>query len=190
MRALRYMLLVLLAVTFVGCSGLSVDSVHDVQYDFAGLNTYSWAPKEPETGADLPYDLIDRWVRAAVERELNAKGFTKGTGNTDFQVIYYIGMQEVQDLVDTGYYGGGYGDYWGDGWYGPGGYGGGVRTVRYDEGTLTIDISDTNQGTDQAGLIWRGTGKGTVSKGQDSEKLEQDISESVAKILERFPPAR
>jgi hypothetical protein len=99
-------------------------------------------------------------------------------------------MQEVQDLVDTGYYGAGWGDYWGGGWYGPGAYGGGVRTVRYDEGTLTIDISDTDAASEQQGLIWRGTGNGTVSKGQSSDKLENDISEAVAKILERFPPAR
>ena len=188
MRSLRYGLVVLLGVAFVGCSGLSVDSVHDVRYDFASLGTYSWAPKDAEQGADLPYDLIDRMVKPAVERELNAKGFTKGSGNTTFQVIYYIGMDEVSDIVDDGYYGGGFGDYWGGGWYGPGAYGGGVRTIRYDEGTLTIDIIGTGGG--EKGLIWRGTGKGTVEQGKSSEQLEQDLSQAVAKIMERFPPAQ
>jgi hypothetical protein len=171
-------------VTLSACSGISVDSVYDVQYDFSNLNSFDWAPKETEQGADLPYDLIDRWVKDSVNSTLTAKGYSQSSSNPSFRVIYYIGTEEITG-VSTTYYGAGWGGYWGYGW-GPY-YGGGtaVNSYHYDEATLIIDILDPDP---EVGLIWRGTAKGTVDEGASSQKHQAGIDEAVQRLLMRFPP--
>jgi hypothetical protein len=183
MKYSRLFVVALVAVALPACSGISVDSVYDVQYDFTNLDSFTWAPKEPEQGADLPYDLLDRWIKDSVDNTLAAKGYAKSDSNPSFKVIYYIGVDEITG-INTTYYGGGWGGYWGYGW-GPY-YGGGtaVNTYRYDEATLTLDILDPDP---EVGLIWRGTAKGTV-KNQSSEKTQAGIDEAVQRLLMRFPP--
>ena len=184
MRISRFLLAAVVVVALPACSGISVDSVYDVQYDFTDLNSFAWEAKQPETGSDLPYDLLDRWIKGSVDSALTAKGYTKASSSPSFKVIYYIGVDEITG-INTTYYGGGWGGYWGGGW-GPY-YGGGtaVNTYRYDEATLTIDIIDPDP---EVGLIWRGTAKGTVSGDKDSAKLQAGVDEAVQKILMRFPP--
>jgi hypothetical protein len=185
MKISRLLLAAAVIVALPACSGISVDSVYDVQYDFSNFSSFNWAPKQVEEGADLPYDLLDRWIRTAVEDQLTAKGYTKqDSGTASFQVIYYIGVDEITG-INTTYYGGGWGGYWGYGW-GPY-YGGGtsVNTYRYDEATLTIDILDPDP---EVGLIWRGSAKGTVSQKRDSQKAQAGVEEAVTKMLMRFPP--
>ena len=184
MKFSRLFMVALVAVALPACSGISVDSVYDVQYDFTNLDSFTWAPKEIETGPDLPYDLLDRWIRDSVENTLTAKGYANNDSNPSFKVIYYIGVDEITG-INTTYYGGGWGGYWGYGW-GPY-YGGGtaVNTYRYDEATLTIDIIDPDP---EVGLIWRGTAKGTVDKNNSSEKAQAGVDEAVQRLLMRFPP--
>jgi hypothetical protein len=184
MRISRMVLAMAIVAALSACSGISVDSVYDVQYDFSNLNSFDWAPKEVEQGADLPYDLLDRWIRSSVNTTLTAKGYSQSSSNPSFEVIYYIGTDEVTGISTT-YYGGGWGGYWGYGW-GPY-YGGGtaVNTYRYDEATLIIDILDPDP---EVGLIWRGTAKGTVDQGASSERLQARIDEAVQRLLMRFPP--
>ncbi len=184
MRVSRLLLAAVVVVALPACSGISVDSVHDVQYDFTDLNSYAWEAKQPETGPDLPYELLDRWIRNSVDTTLATKGYTESSGSPSFKVIYYIGVDEITG-VSTTYYGGGWGGYWGYGW-GPY-YGGGtaVNTYRYDEATLIIDILDPNP---EVGLIWRGIAKGTVSENKDSAKQQAGVDEAVQRLLMRFPP--
>ena len=184
MKVSRLLLAAVVIVALPACSGIEVDSVYDVQYDFANLNSYAWEAKQPEQGADLPYDLLDRWIKGSVDNALTAKGYSKASSNPSFKVIYYIGVDEITGINAT-YYGGGWGGYWGGGW-GPY-YGGGtsVNTYRYDEATLTIDIIDPNP---EVGLIWRGTAKGTVSRNNDSAKHQAGIDEAVQRMIMRFPP--
>lgn len=185
MRTSRLLLAAAVVVALPACSGISVDSVYDVQYDFANLNSFAWEAKQPEQGADLPYDLLDRWIKGSVDNTLTAKGYSKTSGSPSFKVIYYIGVDEITGISTT-YYGGGWGGYWGGGW-GPyyGGGGTAVNTYRYDEATLTIDIIDPDP---EVGLIWRGTAKGTVSSERNSAKQQAGVDEAVQKMLARFPP--
>ena len=184
MKISRLLLAAAVIVALPACSGISVDSVYDVQYDFADLKSFAWEAKQPEKGPDLPYDLLDRWIKDSIDTTLAAKGYTKTTSQPSFKVIYYIGVDEITG-INTTYYGGGWGGYWGYGW-GPY-YGGGtaVNTYRYDEATLTIDIIDPDP---EVGLIWRGTAMGTVSSKRDSAKAKAGVDEAVQKMLMRFPP--
>ena len=173
-------LVVALAVVLPACSGATVDSVWDTQFDFSGVNTYDWAPKELETGPELPYDVLDRAIKGAVEQTLGDKGFRQSSENPSFYVTYYVGVEEVTGITDD-YYGYGWGGYWGYGWYGPTG----VNVSQYDEGSITIDILSPDA---SVGLVWRGVASGTVDDGIRQNRLERVVRRAVDKILEDFPP--
>ena len=179
-----------LVIGALGCSGVKVDSIHDPEFDFEG-STYVWAEQEIPQSAELPYQIIDRLVKEAIDNQLRSQGLGKATsGRPDYVLLYYVG-QEAVTRVNTTHYPGYYGGYRGGpgrgGWgrRGWGGYGGSTTTVsQYDEGSLTLDILDG----DSEELIWRGTAKGTVKSGDAPEKRQQKIAEVAAKLLQRFPP--
>ena len=177
-KALRIAVLVALLASSA-CVRRHIDSVWDTQFDFAGLNTFDWAEKEPETGTDLQYESLDTAIRAVVDRHLTAAGFTRSSNNPSFLVTYYIGVDEVV-LLQSGYYGRGWGGYWGWGWYGPVG----LNVSQYDAGTITIDVVSSDP---VLGLIWRGIARAELQASpQNSGKVESALRE----ILADFPPGR
>jgi len=86
------------------CSGGHIDTVWDTQFDFAGLNTFDWAVKEPETGAALPYGTLDTAIKAVVDSHMRAVGFRRSSNNPSFLLTYYVGDEEVARLQES-YYG-------------------------------------------------------------------------------------
>jgi hypothetical protein len=180
-----------LVIGAVGCSSIKVESIHDNEYDFEGT-TYMWAEQDIPRSADLPYELIDRVVKEALNDQMSSKGFTLVTsGSPDYVLLYYVGEEQITRVNTTtypGYYGGyrgGPGRRGGWGRAGWGGYGGGTTTVsQYDEGSLTIDILDG----ESEELIWRGTAKATVKSGDSSEQRRQKVDEVALKLLAKFPP--
>ena len=91
----------------------------------------------------------------------------------------YIGVDEVV-LLQSGYYGRGWGGYWGWGWYGPVG----LNVSQYDAGTITIDVVSSDP---VLGLIWRGIARAELQASpQNSGKVESALRE----ILADFPPGR
>lgn len=171
-----------------GCSGISVNSIHDPQYGFSG-DSYVWAEQEVIQSAELPYDLIDRVVKEVFDDQMSSQGFSKATsGRPDYVLLYYVGQEQVTRVSTTtypGYYGG-YGRWGRRGWGGVGVGGTRVNVSQYDEGSLTLDILDGQSEE----LIWRGTAKGTVHSGDEPAKRRQKIAEVAMKLLEGFPPAR
>ena len=175
-KALRIAALVALLAS-PACSGSHIDAVWDPFFDFAGLNTFDWAAKEPEAGADLQYGSLDTAIKAVVNQHMIAAGFTRSNNNPSFLVTYYIGTDEIVRLQD-GYYGPGWGGYWGWGWYGPVG----LNVSQYDPGTITIDVLASDP---PHGLIWRGIARADLlPSAQDSGKVD----DAILKILEDFPP--
>lgn len=160
------------------CAGSHIDTVWDTQFAFIGLNTFDWAPREPEAGAGAQYGSLDTVIRGVVDRHMAAAGFTRSSNNPSFLVTYYIGIEEVARLQES-YYGRGWGGYWGWGWYGPVG----LNVSQYDTGTITIDVLSPDPAL---GLIWRGIARAELRPSSPgSGKLEG----AIRKVLEDFPPA-
>lgn len=170
-----------------GCSTLNVRTDYEPDYDFASLKTYAWLQgKVPSTDIRINNSLIINRVIKAINRELQAKGYTLvAEDKADFYVNWFGGIQEKirQETINT-YYGGiGYG-------YGPWTYGGfwpaysQTYNVEYQEGTLIIDIADSKSKK----LVWRGTGQDYVEDQDTPEKITKGINETVASILSKFPP--
>ena len=79
-----------------------------------------------------------------------------------------------------GYYG--WRDPFYDPWYGYGGMAYETHIDQYTEGTLNIDVVDSNTNK----LVWEGSIVGRVTD-SDIRNLEQTIDEAVAAIMDNFP---
>lgn len=181
MRKSRQLIALLVLMALSACSANKVDTAWDTHYDFAGLRTYDWAPKEPEAGADLPYDVLDRAIKRAVEAEMSAAGFALQPSNPSFRLIYYVGVEEVTRITNTAYYGPGWGASWGYGWFGPSG----VNVSQYDQGTITLDVLSSDP---SVGLIWRGIAAALLYTAMSPQQMEDAIQAAVRELLEDFPP--
>jgi hypothetical protein len=110
-------------------------------------------------------------VRAAVEKELGARGYEKANGAAaDVEVHYHVNVS--QDVE-------------------PGALHRSTADCQameceprvYDEGTLFVDLVDTRTGT----LLWRGWAQGPADGVvQNQALLETEIDRAVAQILQRL----
>jgi hypothetical protein len=172
-------LLILLAAT--ACAGRNPTVVWDVQFDFGGQRTYDWAPKDPETGLEISYDVVDGAVKRSVEAHLAREGFSKSSDNPAFLLTYWVGPEEVTQISDASYYGPGWGLYWAYGWYGSNG----VNVSQYELGSVTIDVLSTDP---SIGLVWRGIAAARLDEQTSAGGIEGAINGAVQEILKDFPP--
>jgi hypothetical protein len=165
-----------------------VRSDFDREAVFSHYNTFDWiAPpvraseegvqSDPE-GPFARNSLLDKRMRAAVNRNLEARGFQylEG-GESDFRLNYHVAFKDklVGSGSNFGYFGR----------YRRGGFSSGFNwSVRqYQEGTIIIDIVD--RAKDQ--LVWRGW---MTSRNRDGYFDEPEIARAVRTILMRFPPGQ
>lgn len=175
-------LLYVLAPLFVGaCASIAVNTDFDPATDFGAYHTYRWVPEPQRATGDVRIDrnpLLDRRVRAAVERHLTAKGFEKReSGEVDFLVAYHASLEGKMDVTTM------------DRYYGYRRRGVLVQETmvrEYDQGTLVLDIVDarTNE------LTWRGTAQAEVTGADTPEERTAKIDKAVEKTLAAFPPRR
>jgi hypothetical protein len=167
-----------------GCTPYTVKYDYDARAPYASFKTFDWyaassKAKGKSDGIENP--IMDRRVRAAVERELAAKGLkAEKNGEPDVLVTYYP-VYRRGAIVTTTTMGGGWG------WARPWGYGVGTQFTEarpYREGSIILEIVDnkTNQ------LIWQAVAEGALTGLDDPEDAEQQVGEAVRKMLSRFPP--
>lgn len=173
--------LVLLALA--ACSPYSVKTDYDHSANYSSYKTFDWyaaskRAKAQARGTENP--IMDRRVRAAVERELVAKGFRLETAaEPDFLVTYYPIYRDHKVRTTTSM-GTGYRRW---------GYGTGVRFAtrdvrHYKEGTIVVEIVDgrTNE------LVWQAAAEGALTGLEHSEEAEVQVTRAVKDLLDRFPP--
>jgi hypothetical protein len=183
MKAIKIVLVLIFVGFIVSCSKTyNVKSNYDRQVNFADLKTYDWLTV-PES-ATLDKGAIQN-IKNAVNTQLKAKGLAAASSNPDFLIAEHVGKQSKVETTDWGY------------GYRPhretmGGYGGGYSgaskpTLRqYEEGVLILDFIDPKTKE----MIWRGSVKAEIKKGNTPEKSEKLINEAVRKILRNYPPAK
>jgi len=174
---LRRIASALALAALAACTTISVSTEHDEKADFSKLESWRWHD-EPSPRPDLPgFDeaVFDRNLRAAVERELAAKGYVRrDQPPTDFEVGYHTAVESKMDYQGTR-------DYYG--------YATGTPIDRpsvgeYLEGTLLLDVS-IDGGTR---LIWRGQAQARLYvEGTEAERRAR-LDEAVHRMLSGFPP--
>ena len=177
-------LIVILALVFGGCNAFKVQTDHDATADFSAFKTFAFGgPAEGNKGGIYDNSLMQKRLEAAVVRELTAKGLRQVSPDEpqDLRVHYWVSVLDKQRLESGGTsVGVARGPYGGYGW--GAGYGGGVTTVEYKEGTLILDLVEPSKKQ----LVWRATIVGTL---QDSTKDNLELAnEAIAKAFQDYPP--
>ncbi len=178
-------LCVLVLTGLQACSGITVSQDYDQNFRFSGLKTFTWKSNVNNEYGLRDNDLVDSRIRKAVEDGLSAKGYRYiDSEKPDFYISYHMTVEQkisnnnVSGGIAVGR--GSYGSYGGIGV----GIGSGSTVRAYDQGTLLIDVTETASGQ----LVWRGVSMQIVSEHSSAEKTTEMVNETVAKILEQFPP--
>ena len=165
----------LVALLLLSASALAqkVSVDYDRSADFTKYKTYAWAEGTP---AKDP--LMHERIVAAVEAQLNAKGWTRvdPNQNPDAYVLYQAAVTEQKEaqVWGTGY---------GAGWRRAGGMAQiDVNTILI--GQLVVDIGDAASQK----LVWRGRASDTLS--DKPEKNEKKIKKAAEKMFKKFPPEK
>ncbi len=174
----------ILAFSLSACNAFKVNTDYDQTADFSSFKTFAFAgPAEMNKGGIYDNSLMQKRVESAVVRELTAKGLRQVALDQpqDLLVHYWVTVLDKQRLESGGTsVGVARGPYGGTGW--GAGYGGGVTTVDYKEGTLILDLIESAKKQ----LVWRATIVGTL---QDSTKDNVELgNEAIAKAFESYPP--
>lgn len=159
--------------------GVTADFDHAV--NFRTYRTWGWYPEQPtdtEGGPAQGYQsFLDKRIRAAVEREMAAKGLTYSEKSPDVFVAYSARVEEKQRANPGAYGPYGY-PYWYGGWYGRNW---GAPVMDYKAGTVIIDIIDARRKQ----LAWRGQGQAQV---QEQTISEPEVYRIVNSVLGTYPP--
>lgn len=169
-----------ICVFLAACSGIRVSSDFDRDADFANYKTYAFAPEADQLPVD---DLNKRRIFAAVEKELDAKGFTK-SDNPDVWIDLKIKGEQKQSATATSnspYYGGGYGYRWGGGFSTTT-----INVENYVEGTLFIDMIDVSKKQ----MVWQGRAVKTIDPESSAQKREENINYAVKQVFTQYPPKK
>ena len=180
---------VALALVAGSCSSTRYIVDSDTRHNFSGYSTYAWFQlASPPDKAKPPTEantILTRRIKWAIDGALDGKGMTTAkVGDADFLVTYSLVLQSRMVMYHTGWsmpmgYRGGWG--WGGWGYGGGWSGGRSSMETYTEGTIVVDVLDTNTRT----LVWRGIAENAFRKpNPDDEK----VAKIIGKVMTDFPP--
>jgi hypothetical protein len=165
-----------LAVT--GCATMNVSSHVQNGLDFARYHTYDWGPADALPTGDPRLDknpFFQDHVMGAVEKQMAARGYERAESEApDLLIHYHASINQRLDVsgVDREH---GYcsDDDCKD------------RVVRYEAGTLVLDIVDTSTNK----VIWRGWAQDSVEDMLNNEdRMARKINEAILRMLARLPP--
>ncbi|MEO9512653.1 MAG: DUF4136 domain-containing protein [Flavobacteriaceae bacterium] len=183
MKHLKLFSLAAVAVIFLAsCSSVRVIADYDKEADFKTYKTYAFY----KTGIDKAQisDLDKKRILKAIDTEMASRGFIKSQ-QPDILVSIFTKERERVDVYNNNF-GWGYGGFYNPWVWGPGfGWGNGSNVSTRTEGSLYIDLIDTQNKE----LVWQGRGVGTLNNTKNIEKKEERIREFVAQILQEYPPA-
>jgi len=188
MKALRLLPLLAIMLIISSCSTVRVASDYDQTVNFNEYKTYAFY--KPGIDKAEISDLDKKRVLKAIEKEMEAKGFTKSENPAVLVSIFAKANKRVNVYQNNfgfrgGWGWGGFGPWWGGfgPWWGGNAFYGNNISER-TEGILYIDLLDV----DKKQLVWQGKGTASLVSG-NVDKREARIQEIVKEIMEVYPPA-
>ena len=172
MKTFRIFIVLGLLLTGSIAFGMHVKTDYDRSFNLLRLRTFAFKDQYRRDGSLLKENtLVDKRIREALRRDLEARGFRYAPeGQADFQIAYYAREREKAEVEGAGY---GMPRRWRWGW-GPN-----LWTRYYTEGSVVVDFIDpaSNQ------LIWRGRVTDTV-KGLDQS--DKQIDKGANELVKHF----
>ena len=185
LNAVSFSAVVLIAA---GCaSGPDLRSDYDRSANFAEYETYRFYDDAGPGGSNYQ-DLFSQYVEAAIDKEMQARGYRKTESDPDLLINFNAILEDKTKITTSpapmtgygvGYYGYRGGFY--DPWYGYG-YAQETHVSQYTQGTFNIDLVDAAKKK----LVWECVGVGRVSEDK-LDNLQQSVNEAVPKYFEKFP---
>jgi hypothetical protein len=169
MRRASCLLSLLVWIWLAACAKPEVITRYEPDVDFSALHTFGWMEvEEMESPPGLALDpLVDKRIRLSIEKSLYGQGFEQlKDGTPDFFIMYQGGLEEKTEPVPT---------YRGQGIVT------GMQNVRYEEGTLVLDVYDA----ESKRLLWRGW---AIKAFQNRDNAVAYIPKIVQELVRQFPP--
>jgi hypothetical protein len=167
-------------ISVASCSGIEVDRHVDPAADFSRLATWSWIPRLRDESGDprVASPLFEERLRAAVERELAARGYRRAEeGEGDFGVRWQASVEDRVDVHTIDHY------VRGDSWDPAPRIESETLTFPVEEGLLLLDAVDSADGR----VLWRGQARARVARSSTPEERAVRLDETVHALLEGFP---
>ncbi|UXP31790.1 DUF4136 domain-containing protein [Reichenbachiella agarivorans] len=163
-----------------------VKSDYNKDADFSKYKTYTFAGWEKNSSESVN-DFDKKRILDALKSEFDSRGMTLAETGGDATITLFIVVDEkTSTTAYTTYNGGmGYGGRWGWG-YGAGGMGTSTTSYSendYTEGTLVVDMYDT----ESKDLVWQGILTAVVK--EKPEKREKGIPKKISKLMKTYPVA-
>lgn len=175
--------LLLLTLVLAGCATAPrVVTEIDPEARFSSYRTFAfYSPLALESDGYASY--VSERARAAVQREMGARGYAYDEGSPDLWININSYLQErtdVRSAPSVGYapyygYRGGY--FVSPFWYDR------TRVTTYTEGTLNIDVVDVQRNR----LVWEGVAVGRVGRSSSLEERAARVDQSIAQIFVQYP---
>ena len=172
----RAFLAVLACGLLVGCSSMTVNTDYSVDADFSKFETFAYRDSSNTVQATSP--LAHQRIIAALKDNMSKSGLTLVDGEPDVYVSYY-GSTTEQLQFHTSYLGV---NNWAHRGMGMGVTSATTRTTTVTEGTLVIDVWETD-GDD---LVWRAVASAPLSDNPDRNTAA--INRAVERAFNDFPP--
>lgn len=159
-----------------------VKSDYNKEADFSKYKTYTFAGWQEDSEKQINQLDKDR-IQKAIRAEFDKRGmeFVESDGDAII-TLFIVFDQKTSTTAYTNYNGGmGYGGRWG---WGYGGMGSSTTTYSesdYIEGTLVIDMYDS----ESKDLQWQGIITSTVK--DNPKKREKTIPKKIAKLMKQYP---
>ena len=169
---MKYIITFVVALFFIGCSTLKVETDYDEGYNFSQVKSYSVKHKLREGESTLVNDRITQ----ALEDVLNEKGYKKSS-EADLIFIYHYNAKDKVD-IQTDYQMVGIRRY---------GFGGTMvattSAYEYTEGTIIIDAFNpkTNK------IVWRSTGVLELQEQKTPQKRKEYVNKIIKDVMKDFP---
>jgi hypothetical protein len=182
-RIMRRLVIVVLSLLAACTLAPDVQTDFDRTADFSRFHSFRFEGRSG-SGPDGYTSLTAQRVRAAIEREMKARGYVLAAADADLLVNFSSGLQDrLRVVTRPGPWGprswGPWRDYWGPGWGWPGYW----DTIEpYTENIITIDLIDR----EHRRMVWQGAAR-SITASRFGEPSEAEIDAAVAAIFERFP---
>jgi hypothetical protein len=163
--------LVLASATTARAQKVTYD--YDKTADFSKIRTYAWV-----RGQELQDELNHKRVVSAIDAQLAAKGLTRveANGMADVLVVYDAGFDRNLQIEGSSM-----------DWGGPlrrGNRNGSARVAEIVTGTLVVGLLDP----ETKSVVWRGMATRDIDMTASPEKRDRNVTKTVAKLLEHYPP--
>jgi len=166
-------------------TGPRLYSTQNPQADFSIYSTYGYVNQLGTDEPGAPASLLTQFLRTAVDREMQARGYRYADQGGDLLVNFYVETQEKihsRTSTTTGrHVGYGYHGYRG-GYYGTWGGYPETEITQYTEGTLNIDLVDAHRQE----LVWEGVAIGRITE-EGRRDIQTAINTVVPQIFEQNP---